>query len=125
MIVNTSDWITSSTVLDALDYVLLRLGGHQLTRVINQAPRKADLKALESNLPGQRIAHHVTLPQDERLRQMLDSGTYVCERLERRTRTSVKHLALAVADHPAIQPLAEPAARTAPTPRQHTRAHGR
>jgi hypothetical protein len=38
------------------------------------------------------------LPEDERLRQMLDSGTYVCERLERRTRTAVKPLALAVAD---------------------------
>jgi MinD-like ATPase involved in chromosome partitioning or flagellar assembly len=98
VVVNTSDWITSSTVLDALDYVLLRLGGHQLTMVINKAPRKADLKALESNLRGHRIPRHVTIPQDERLRQMLDSGTYVCERLERRTRTAVKQLALAIAD---------------------------
>jgi hypothetical protein len=85
-------------VLDALDYVLLRLGGHQLTMVINKTPRRADLKALESNLCGHRIPRHVTIPQDERLRQMLDSGTYVCERLERRTRTAVKQLALAVAD---------------------------
>jgi MinD-like ATPase involved in chromosome partitioning or flagellar assembly len=98
VVVNTSDWITSSTVLDALDYVLLRLGGHQLTMVINKAPRKADLIALESNLRGHRIPRHVTVPQDERLRQMLDSGTYVCERLERRTRTAVKQLALAVAE---------------------------
>jgi hypothetical protein len=67
-------------------------------RPINKAPRQADLKALESNLRGHRIPRHVTVPQDERLRQMLDSGTYVCERLERRTRTAVKQLALAVAD---------------------------
>jgi MinD-like ATPase involved in chromosome partitioning or flagellar assembly len=87
VVVNTSDWVTSSTVLDALDYVLLRLGGHQLTTVINRAPRKADLEALESNLRG--IPRHVTIPQDERLRQMLDSGIYACERLERRTRTAV------------------------------------
>jgi hypothetical protein len=70
---------------NAPEDVLRRLGGHQLTMVINQAPRKADLKALESHLRGHRIPRHVTVPQDERLRQMLDSGTYVCERLERRT----------------------------------------
>jgi hypothetical protein len=29
-------------VLDALHYVLLRLGGHQPTMVINKAPRKAE-----------------------------------------------------------------------------------
>jgi hypothetical protein len=59
---------------------------------------EVDLKALESNLRGHRIPRHVAIPQDERLRQMLDSGTYVCERLERRTRTAVKRLALAVAE---------------------------
>jgi hypothetical protein len=40
----------------------------------------------------------VTVRQDERLREMLDSGSYVCEGLERRTRTAVKRLALAVAE---------------------------
>jgi hypothetical protein len=62
VVVNTSDWITSSTVLDALDYLLPRLGGHQLTMVINKAPRKAELRALESNLRGHRIPRHVTIP---------------------------------------------------------------
>jgi hypothetical protein len=78
--------------------VLLRLGGYQLTMVIHKAPRKADLKAFESNLRGHGTPRHVNIPRDERLCQMLDSGTYVCERLERRTRTAVKQLALAVAD---------------------------
>jgi hypothetical protein len=40
---STPKWITSSTVLDALDYVVLRLGGHELTMAINKAPRRADL----------------------------------------------------------------------------------
>jgi hypothetical protein len=40
----------------------------------------------------------VTIPQDERLRQTLDIGTYVCERLERRTRTAVEQLAPPVAE---------------------------
>ncbi len=56
------------------------------------------MKALQSNLRGLRIPRHLTIPQDERLRQMLDSGTYVCERLEHRSHTAVKQLALAVAE---------------------------
>jgi hypothetical protein len=72
--------------------------GRRIQIVINTAPRNAHLRALESNLRGLRIPRHVTIPQDQRLRQMLDSGTYVCERLQRRTRTAVKQLALAVAD---------------------------
>jgi hypothetical protein len=39
----------------------------------------------------------VTIPYDQRLRTMLDSGTYVCERLDRGTRLAVKRLGLAVA----------------------------
>jgi MinD-like ATPase involved in chromosome partitioning or flagellar assembly len=46
VVVNTTDWVTSSTVLDALDSVLLQLGGQQLTMAINKAPRSADLTAL-------------------------------------------------------------------------------
>jgi hypothetical protein len=34
----------------------------------------------------------VTIPQDERLRQTLGGGTYVWERLGRRTHTAVKQL---------------------------------
>jgi hypothetical protein len=49
------------------------------------------VKALQSNLRGLRIPRHLTIPQDERLRQMLDSGTYVCERLEHRSRTAVSN----------------------------------
>lgn len=44
------------------------------------------------------IACQVTIPQDGRLRQMLDKGTYVCEQIKRRTRVAVKRLALAVAE---------------------------
>jgi len=37
-------------VLDALDDVLVQLGGQQLTMAINKAPRSADPEALESKL---------------------------------------------------------------------------
>ncbi len=40
----------------------------------------------------------LAIPQDERLRRMLDVDTYSCDRLDRTTRTAVKRLALSVAD---------------------------
>jgi len=49
-------------------------------------------------LDSPQIARQVTIPQDQQLRQMLDPGTYVCGQLERRTRTAVKRLALAVSE---------------------------
>ncbi len=98
VVVSQPTWVTLSTVLEALDYVLKRLGGHQLTMALNQAPRGAAIKALESKLRSHQIARQVTIPEDKRLREMLDDGTYVCEQLPRRTRLAIKQLALAVAD---------------------------
>jgi hypothetical protein len=40
----------------------------------------------------------VTIPYDEQLATMLDSGTYALEALGWRTRLAVKRLGLAVAD---------------------------
>ncbi len=100
VLVTTPDWITSSTVLDALDYVLLRLGGHQVTLATNKVPPPSTPvpQALEARLRSHQIARRVDIPQDERLRRMLDQGTYVCEQLDRPTRHAVKRLALAVAE---------------------------
>jgi hypothetical protein len=56
VVVNTSDWITSSTVLDALDYGMLRLGGHQLTMVINKTlPLEPNAKHREGILAAIRL----------------------------------------------------------------------
>jgi len=100
VLVSTPDWITSSTVLDALDYVLLRLGGHQVTMTINKVPRAGTAvpQSVEASLRRHQIARRVDIPEDERLRNMLDQGTYVCEQLDRPTRHAVKRLALAVAE---------------------------
>jgi hypothetical protein len=92
VVVDTADWITSSTVLD---YVLARLGATS-SRWRSKASKNVDLSPLTTRLRGQRIARHVVIPHDARLGRMLDQGTYVCERLERRTRIPVKQLALAV-----------------------------
>ncbi len=100
VLVTTPDWIASSTVLDALDYVLLRLGGHQVTMATNKVSltRTPVPQGFEAKLRRHRIARRVEIPEDERLRSMLDQGTYVCEQLDRCTRHAVKRLGLAVAE---------------------------
>jgi MinD-like ATPase involved in chromosome partitioning or flagellar assembly len=98
VVVSKPGYVTMSTVLYALDYVLDRLGGHQLTMALNQAPRGGAARSLESKLRGHSLSRQVTIPQDQRLENMLDDGTYVCEQLHRRTRVAIKHLALGVAD---------------------------
>ena len=98
VVVSKPGYVTMSTVLYALDYVLDRLGGHQLTMALNQAPKGTQTRSLESKLRGQSLSRQITIPQDQRLENMIDAGTYTCERLPRRTRLAIKHLALAVAD---------------------------
>ena len=100
VVVATPEWVTSSTVVDSLQYVGGRLGAGQLSLVLNQVPPKepADRRALEERFRRHQVPRHVTIPYDQRLRTMLDSGTYTCERLDRTTRLAVKRLGLAVAD---------------------------
>lgn len=98
VVVTAPDWVTLSTVLDAMPYVLRRLGGQRLTMALNKAPKHFDVTALESELRNHQISRYVVIPEDERLRQMLDDGTYVCEQLQRPTRVAIKQMVLAVAD---------------------------
>jgi MinD-like ATPase involved in chromosome partitioning or flagellar assembly len=100
VVVATPEWVASSTVVDSLQYVGGRLGAGQLSLVLNQVPPKepADRKALEERFRRHQVPRHVTIPYDQRLRTMLDSGTYTCERLDRTTRLAAKRLGLAVAE---------------------------
>ncbi|MGH2716591.1 MAG: AAA family ATPase [Thermoleophilaceae bacterium] len=96
VLVTTPDWITASVVLDALEH----LEHERTTVVVNRAhPRKAaELRAVEECFRQRRLHRSVTIPYDERLAVMLDSGTYSLEALDRRTRLPVKRLGLAVAE---------------------------
>jgi MinD-like ATPase involved in chromosome partitioning or flagellar assembly len=98
LVVATPEWITSSTVVDSLQYIHGRLGAGQLSLVLNQVPSReiADRTALEERFRRHQVPRHITIPSDQRLRTMLDSGTYACERLDRATRLAVKRLGLAV-----------------------------
>jgi hypothetical protein len=68
--------------------------------VLNKARRQSaeDRKAIEQRFREQRLHRSVTIPYDERLQVMLDSGTYSLEALGRGTRVPVKMLGLAVAE---------------------------
>lgn len=96
VVVTTPEWITAANVLGALRH----LRHDHATLVLNQVRERgaAELKAVEDRFREQRLHRRVALPYDERLRTMLDSGTYTLEALERRIRLPVKQLGLAVAE---------------------------
>jgi MinD-like ATPase involved in chromosome partitioning or flagellar assembly len=95
VLVTTPEWVTSSVVLEALSYVQ-----HDRTTIaINKS--RADSHAadvIEDRFRAERLHRAVTIPFDEQLATMLDSGTYSLDALGPRTRAAVKRLGLAVAE---------------------------
>jgi MinD-like ATPase involved in chromosome partitioning or flagellar assembly len=96
VLVTTPEWITASVVLDALEH----LQHERTTVVVNKARSRpaAELRAVEECFRRERLHRSVTIPHDERLAVMLDTGTYVLEALDRGTRVPVKRLGVAVAE---------------------------
>ena len=96
VLVTTPEFITSQSVAGALRY----LAHERATLVLNQASggHEADIKQIEAHFREQRLRRSVTIPRDDQLRTMLDTGTYSLEALDRDTRVPVKLLGLAVAE---------------------------
>jgi len=96
VVVSTPDWVTSRTVLDALTYLDL----DRATLVLNQAPRprrhSGSRDVIESKFARRAMSTRVTIPYDDRLRTMLDSGTYELAALDRAVRVPIKELGLTV-----------------------------
>jgi MinD-like ATPase involved in chromosome partitioning or flagellar assembly len=95
IVITTPEWITSAGVLGALRYLQLKEG----TLVLNQAPLSnsaGNRKVIEENFRRQAVATRATIPYDQRLRSMLDTGTYDLSRLKSSTRVPVKELAAAL-----------------------------
>lgn len=97
VVVTTPEWVTATTVLGALRH----LEGEQASKlivVLNQAPRSGsgDREVIEEEFRRQRIGRLVTIPYDQRLRTMLDSGTYSVDALDRATRMPVKEFGAVV-----------------------------
>ena len=102
VLVTQSDWVTLSTVYEALDDILVHLGGHQVTVAFNKVEcgedeAQIDLDTLDKKLRKLDITRRVQLPMNRQLHRMLNQGTYIAEQLEYDTRVAVKRLALAVA----------------------------
>jgi MinD-like ATPase involved in chromosome partitioning or flagellar assembly len=95
VLVTTPEWVTSGVVLDALSYV-----HHDHTTVALNKSRldSAAVEVIEDRFRAEHLHRAVTLPYDEQLATMLDSGTYSLDALGRGTRVAVKRLGLAVAD---------------------------
>jgi putative peptide zinc metalloprotease protein len=96
VVITTPEWVTANQVLGALDH----LAHERATLVLNKARDKGgeNRAAIEQRFREQRIHRAVTIPYDERLRIMLDSGTYSLNALDRETRMAVKTLGLAVGE---------------------------
>jgi len=96
VVLTTAEWITASSVLGALRH----LRHERATLVVNQAPVRHGraLDAIEARFREQRLHRRVTLPYDEQLRTMLDSGTYSLPALDRATRVPIRQLGLAVCE---------------------------
>jgi MinD-like ATPase involved in chromosome partitioning or flagellar assembly len=95
VLVTTPEWITSTIVLDALSH----LQHDRTTVAINKSYlRSADVHAVEERFRAEHLHHCVTLPYDEQLATMLDSGSYTLDALKRPTRLAIKRLGLAVAE---------------------------
>src|SRR5512133_3748997 len=95
VLVTTPEWVTSSIVLEALWYLK-----HERTTVaINKSLlRSGDLRAIEERFRAEHLHHAVTIPYDEQLATMLDTGSYGLDTLRRTSRLAIKQLGLAVAE---------------------------
>lgn len=95
VVITTPEWVTSANVSGALRHLPME----DATLVLNQAGRNAiDREAVEEHFRKQWLERRVTIPYDQQLRLMLDSGTYELFSLSRKTRLSIKQLGVAVGE---------------------------
>lgn len=95
MLVTTPEWVTATVVLEALSH----LQHDRTTVAINKSRvRSRDLAVIEERFRAEHLHRSVTIPYDEQLTSMLDSGTYTLEALARPSGVAIKRLGLAVAE---------------------------
>jgi putative peptide zinc metalloprotease protein len=95
IVITTPEWVTSANVSGALRHLPME----DATLVLNQAGRNAiDRRAVEEHFRKQWLERRVTIPYDQQLRLMLDSGTYSLGALSRATRLPIKQLGVAVGE---------------------------
>jgi MinD-like ATPase involved in chromosome partitioning or flagellar assembly len=96
VVITTPEWVTAAGVLGALRYLQLEHG----TLVLNQVPtgrHAGNREVIEANFRRHAVETSATIPYDDRLRLMLDTGTYSLDELRLATRVPVKELGAAIA----------------------------
>jgi MinD-like ATPase involved in chromosome partitioning or flagellar assembly len=95
VLVTTPEWVTATVVLEALSH----LRHDRTTVALNKSMLHAtDLPVIEERFRAQHLHRCVTIPYDEQLATMLDTGSYSLDSLRRDTRVAIKQLGLAVAE---------------------------
>jgi MinD-like ATPase involved in chromosome partitioning or flagellar assembly len=93
VLVTTPEWVTATVVLEALSHL-----HHDRTTVVLNKARSPDAPVIERQFRAERLHRSVTIPHDNQLATMLDSGSYSLDALGRRTRLAIKQLGLSAAE---------------------------
>jgi MinD-like ATPase involved in chromosome partitioning or flagellar assembly len=95
----TPDYVAANNVAKVLTDEDVRLPRRSTLVLNNPRPEGAgDMTAIEQHFARHHLEERVVLPYDQRLRVMLDQGTYELECLERSTRVPLKRLAAAIGE---------------------------
>src|SRR3954449_13364431 len=89
VLVTTPEWVTATVVLEALSL----LQHDRTTVALNKSLlRAAEIPVIEERFRAEHLHRCVTIPHDEQLATMLDTGGYSLDALGRPTRVAIKQL---------------------------------
>jgi MinD-like ATPase involved in chromosome partitioning or flagellar assembly len=95
LLVTTPEWLAASPLLAAL----AQLPPERITQLINKSHLRAtDVAVIEERWRGERPQRTATIPDDEQLAGMLQTGTYTLDALAGTSRQAIKRLGLTVAE---------------------------
>ncbi len=95
VVVTTAEWVAAAIVLEAIPH----LRHEHTTLALNKANLASPgVRAIEARFGAESLQRSVTIPFDERLATMLDTGTYSLDALDSPTRLAIKRLGLAVGE---------------------------
>ena len=86
VLVTTPEWVTSSIVLEALSHLRARPDDGRAQQVLPSLRRR--VASIEERFRAEHLHRAVTIPYDEQLATMLDTGTYRLDALKRPTRVA-------------------------------------
>jgi MinD superfamily P-loop ATPase len=95
LLVTTLEWLAARALLDAL----AQMPSERTTVLINKSQlRSTEVAVIEERWRGEHPQRTATIPYDEQLAGMLQTGTYMLDALGGATRRAIKRLGLTVAE---------------------------